>query len=986
MGTLIRWSLPAILFGLLIGFSGISDQAYSQTSVTVPDWIKQTAQFWVEGQISDSEFVNALEWMVKNGIIKTPELVVDESGQNIAIENVTVPDWIKNTVKFWVDGQISDSEFVNAITFLYKEGIVNSPNVKINPCSVELDEPSLNLDLTGEFLLGLIPFDYAFGEDKPCNTSVYVDKIYLKTSRSQLEPVFNDVTVYHQVDITNNNLDEFSGTVTYTANIGERIFKANFGVGIDETCKEFSSKLVLTCDINLKSSKNYWIGDVIVNPDKKQTTEYVLVLDVHLVGKLENGKNIDLKNTIKTKKIPKESDLSHLHAAASKYLVHPGDEYFYEVFVTNTASHDVGGSLIIKLDSDYTTSSNFDISFTQKTHYSEPNSEFADIELKCAQENVLFPSFDCEIPRIPPDTIVSLKIPVEVRDKKNAGALLVEGPIKLSVTLKDEEKNEVKTITRDYPEVRLPCNEVYREVPESETANWGGSGPYSAYSEGYDMGLENFDFGPMIENVQPCDTFAVESSNAVFIQNPSPSELPIAIFKWNLAFVNGTKVANQNVEIGIENRAGNSWDASGHNPDYVPDYEYSRHELTSDKEGVVTFQTSDITPAHNITASLIISPEPENYWRDGENAVELKIPKLTVVKKGIEYVANENSPSSGDLYAKYELKWQDKPFTPETFPRQLTIDPVVGIGATNYMASYDNHPVTSYENGQLVVHVKDPAYPGEEVGYELVYGHISDISVKDSIQSMTIPGESGIIKIQDYYVDYFVETGISYDALHYFEAIWPFTSASGESLEGIQVEVRKTSNVGVPAETTTTQTINADNKIIIWDVFADYNHERVDRYYIVGTTNSDRVLLPGENTLTVYHTPPKDWQLDSLAESTEVWVEESHVDYNVETGISYNAIHYSEIIWQLNSENGKSLEGVWVDILVEIKSLQFGALIDKSVHQTMITADNKIIAAFPPLGEEDEVSIITVLPITTSHNILLERDANTVTVYNDREP
>ncbi len=36
----------------------------------IPSWIKNTAQYWTEGKSSDSEFIDALEYLIKNGIIK----------------------------------------------------------------------------------------------------------------------------------------------------------------------------------------------------------------------------------------------------------------------------------------------------------------------------------------------------------------------------------------------------------------------------------------------------------------------------------------------------------------------------------------------------------------------------------------------------------------------------------------------------------------------------------------------------------------------------------------------------------------------------------------------------------------------------------------------------------------------------------------------------------------------------------------------------
>jgi len=100
----------------------------------IPSWIKETAGFWSEDLIDDVTFVNAMEWMIKNGIIVAAELsIVDSSdSDDLSDRQVIVPEWIKNNAGFWVSNQISDSDFLTGITYLYKEEIVKSPNVVIN--------------------------------------------------------------------------------------------------------------------------------------------------------------------------------------------------------------------------------------------------------------------------------------------------------------------------------------------------------------------------------------------------------------------------------------------------------------------------------------------------------------------------------------------------------------------------------------------------------------------------------------------------------------------------------------------------------------------------------------------------------------------------------------------------------------------------------------------------------------------------------------
>lgn len=44
---------------------------------------------------------------------------------NVSGEEALIPSWIKNTAGFWVDDQVSDVEFLNAIEFLVNQGIIS---------------------------------------------------------------------------------------------------------------------------------------------------------------------------------------------------------------------------------------------------------------------------------------------------------------------------------------------------------------------------------------------------------------------------------------------------------------------------------------------------------------------------------------------------------------------------------------------------------------------------------------------------------------------------------------------------------------------------------------------------------------------------------------------------------------------------------------------------------------------------------------------
>jgi len=51
--------------------------------------------------------------------------------QNVLAEEIVVPDWIRSVSKFFSEGQITDQEFLNAIQFLLEKEIIKSPEIVI---------------------------------------------------------------------------------------------------------------------------------------------------------------------------------------------------------------------------------------------------------------------------------------------------------------------------------------------------------------------------------------------------------------------------------------------------------------------------------------------------------------------------------------------------------------------------------------------------------------------------------------------------------------------------------------------------------------------------------------------------------------------------------------------------------------------------------------------------------------------------------------
>ena len=89
-------------------------------TITIPDWVRNNAAWWSEGQIDDRTFANGIEFMIKEGII-----VISATSSGEAKDDVTIPDWVRNNAAWWSEGQIDDKTFANGLQFLIKEGIIS---------------------------------------------------------------------------------------------------------------------------------------------------------------------------------------------------------------------------------------------------------------------------------------------------------------------------------------------------------------------------------------------------------------------------------------------------------------------------------------------------------------------------------------------------------------------------------------------------------------------------------------------------------------------------------------------------------------------------------------------------------------------------------------------------------------------------------------------------------------------------------------------
>ena len=115
---------------LELEYSGINSSVQFTIEETgkigIPFWIKDLAKMWInEPLVTDKDFARAIEYLIQKEIIKIP--YTEPEGEAVS----SIPDWVKNNAEWWIDEKISDTEFTLSFQYLVQKGIitVNLPKV-----------------------------------------------------------------------------------------------------------------------------------------------------------------------------------------------------------------------------------------------------------------------------------------------------------------------------------------------------------------------------------------------------------------------------------------------------------------------------------------------------------------------------------------------------------------------------------------------------------------------------------------------------------------------------------------------------------------------------------------------------------------------------------------------------------------------------------------------------------------------------------------
>ncbi|MEX2193597.1 MAG: LamG domain-containing protein, partial [Nitrosarchaeum sp.] len=96
-------------------------ESKQQINKEIPKWVKTSAGWWSNDQISDGDFIQGIEFLIKENIIPVKNIETTESSS-------AIPSWIKNNAKWWSEDLITDAEFVSGVEQLIKTGIISVSN------------------------------------------------------------------------------------------------------------------------------------------------------------------------------------------------------------------------------------------------------------------------------------------------------------------------------------------------------------------------------------------------------------------------------------------------------------------------------------------------------------------------------------------------------------------------------------------------------------------------------------------------------------------------------------------------------------------------------------------------------------------------------------------------------------------------------------------------------------------------------------------
>lgn len=122
---------PTGTYTLRIEHGGASDEAtftlLDSGRIVIPAWIKDTTRLWAADRIGDATYASSIGYLIGNGIIDVgaPDGgAPDGGGGGDAGGPVAIPAWVKQSAQWWVDGLIGDDAYGAGLQYLLNAGVI----------------------------------------------------------------------------------------------------------------------------------------------------------------------------------------------------------------------------------------------------------------------------------------------------------------------------------------------------------------------------------------------------------------------------------------------------------------------------------------------------------------------------------------------------------------------------------------------------------------------------------------------------------------------------------------------------------------------------------------------------------------------------------------------------------------------------------------------------------------------------------------------